>query len=148
MPAAAGWARKLSSCAGLPALGAQPRGLETNTWMTCAPISRAYASAFGSPAPTKTWAPTGEGLRGGTSYRMSVDEQLDDRALAHLAARTRALRVHLLATAEAGHVGPQAERLELLHGLVAIDVVEVGDDDELGSLADLQGDGRVARRGA
>src|SRR4051812_29734438 len=100
MPAAAVAALNVSSCAGLPALGAQPRGLDTKTWMTCAPISRAYASAFGSPAPTKTWAPTGEGLRGGTSQRMSVDEQLDDGALADLRARARALRVDLLAATE------------------------------------------------
>src|SRR3954470_12338398 len=148
MPACFVASVKASSCEGLPALGAHPRGLDTKIWMTCAPISCAYASAFGSPAPTKTWAPTGEGLRGGTRTRMSVDEQPYDAALLHAAASAGVLRVHLVAATERRRddLRPQPERLDLRHRFVLLHAGDVGNGDELRSLADLQGDGGVAAR--
>jgi hypothetical protein len=52
--------------------GAQPRGLETNTWIVSAPVSAAHRSPPAASSPvTGTWAPIGRlGVWAGTSQSL------------------------------------------------------------------------------
>src|SRR5438128_5660982 len=93
--------------------------------------------------------PHGRGLAWGHVPRMSVDEQLDEGAPAHLAPTRRRLRVDLVTPAErADHPRLQAERLDQLHGLVDLHAADVRNGDDLRALADLERDRRALAGGA
>src|SRR5262245_17036421 len=116
--AAAASSRNRSSPAGSTGGSAQPRGLETNTWMVSQPISTPAWTAPAMPPMAGTCAP----IRKVVASLEQADGQADDRPARDLAARLGILVRDHVAEPErvvpAQPVGPQ-RLLGLVFGQVA-----------------------------
>src|SRR6266542_7128279 len=79
--------RNFSSPAGSTGGSAQPRGLETNTWMVSQPISRPASTAAAMPPVAETCAP----IRKLAASLEEADGETDDAAARDPGARARVL---------------------------------------------------------
>src|SRR6266536_1049779 len=139
--AAAASSRNRSSPAGSTGGGAQPRGLETNTWMVSQPSWTPASTAPAMPPVAETCAP----IRKLAASLEQRDGEADDGATRDPAARLGVLVGDHVAEPE-GVVPAQAAHAQGLLGLVLGQVANVGYLDQVGALADVDLHGRAPGR--